>query len=826
MSAATTAATSVTGGSARAEPHRFALAAPLLLLMMITALCWMYLRASPLNSAHVVSLGAVASVGLAGFHEAETTDEGRGMRWTDGAGRLELPAQGIAAHILAVTVSAPRPEAAPVPVSLRIDGAPLGQLDVSQGERRYLLLAPAAAVGWGERTLAIDSPSFTPGAGDRRTLGVVVFELSWRSVEAPGWLPVAQALAIGGATTALYLLLRRGGIPLWARLITMTLFVAILVSMRHTDPRFAHRLSALGLTIALGLLILAALLVVRPQPGDGRLPWRAWLRLHWPALLGFVVLTALMQLPVLARLTTAIPGHPGDAFEYLWKLQLFSDSLVDLHRSPIFLPELMYPAGFELASSEITPANTLLGLPLTRLFGPIVSFNLLSLASYVLSGFFTYLLIHRLGARRLAAFVGAIVFAFTVRRFFQMYAGHLPLMPTQYLALALYGLEGLLTRRRSWDGFVTALGLALATWASLYFGTTFALFMAGYALLRTGLRPFAVWATATWRPLALGAVTLVALVAPFAQPYLELREQGATLRHERIHLEVHAARPGDYLPPNPYHPLFGAWAQQLHRLDGGEHLVSLGYSAMALATLGLLVARPRRLAIALAVLMAGCFVLTLGPFLDLPGGARIPLPALFIYEHVPILDGIRVWNRVVLYLVLCMAVLAGLALNELRGRAYVAGAVVAASVLLFELAATTTFTGAGPRPVDRWLAAQPARGATIELPATPVPGGAALYYTSFQDRPSNLWYGTFAPPLFAENSEALESFPSERAARLLQRWRTAYIIIDEAALQRRAPDWAARAAQLPQLKPVYSQDGYTVYRLARGLRPDPTALQP
>ncbi|HMQ32330.1 MAG TPA: hypothetical protein PKD53_16480, partial [Chloroflexaceae bacterium] len=561
-----------------------------------------------------------------------------------------------------------------------------------------------------------------------------------------------------------------------------------------------------------GLLAAAALLVARPGPGDGPLPWRRWLRLHWPAMAGFVALTALMLWPLLPRLATHVPGHPGDAFEYVWKLELFSEQLLDRRQSPTFVPELMHPAGFELAHSEMTPANTLLGLPLTRLFGPIASYNLLNLASYVLSGFFCYLLIHRLGARRLAAFVGAIAFAFAVRRFYHL-RGHLPLMPTQFLPLALYGLEGLLTRRRSWDAYVAAVGLALATWASLYYGTTFALFMAAYVPLRLGLRRVVPWAATSWRPLALGALVLVALVAPFAQPYLEVRAEGTALRQDLANLAVHAARPDDYLRPNPYHPLFGDWARQFQRGDGGEHLVAPGYSVMALAAVGLWLGRPRRLAVALAALIAATFVLTLGPFLALPGGALVPLPALLINQHVPLLDGIRVWNRVVLYLILCLACLIGLGLTAIRGRAYRTAACAAAALLLFELAAVTGYVPAGPRPVDRWLGARPGHGATIELPATPWPTGSQVLYASYQGRPSNLWYGTFPPPLFAEGLDALASFPSRRAINLLRRWGTAYVIVDEGALGPRAAEWAARAAALPELRLLYDEGGYRVYGL-------------
>lgn len=794
---------------------RRSLAEPLLVLLVTLSLCWSYLVLVPFAGGEAFGLGGISAPRLRGFYSAETSDAGRGFRWTNGTGAIRLDAQGAGPHLLAVTLAAPRPDSLNVPVTLDLNGTPLALLQQGGATRRHHVLVPPDALRWQGNRLTISSPTFRldDPQNDGRQLGVAVFELGWHSAGRPPWLVPAQAGALAVASALLGLLLGRAGIPLVARLLTLGLFLAIALSMRHSDTRYVYRLHGMLLACALIGLFAIGLLVVRPQPGDGALPWRAWLRHHWLALLGYTALTALMLFPVLPRLATNIPGHPGDAYEYLWKLQLFSDYLLVHHQTPLFLPELMYPEGFELAASEITPANTLLGLPLTWLWGPIVSFNLLNLASYLLSGFFTYLLIVRLGARRLAAWVGGIVFAFALRRTFQMDAGHLNLMTTQWLPLALYGLEGLITRRRNWDALVAVTGLALATWASLYYGTTFVLFMAGYALLRPRLRELPALFRAIWRPAALASVVLLALVAPFAQPYLEARQQSGELRHQRIHLEVHAAIPGDYLLTNPYHPLWGDWARQFHRSDGGEHFVALGYSTIALLLLGLALVRPRRLALALAILMAGCFVLTLGPFLRLPGGGQWPLPALFIYEHVPVLNGIRVWNRVELYIVLCAAVLAGLLLTRLPRRQYRVGTTLVALVLLAELTSAWEFTGAEPRAVDLWLRAQPGRGAVAELPIEP--GGIDVYSSLVHQRPSNSWYGTFFPPLYSENLPALQTFPSRRALQVLQRWQTEYVVVEEGLLQNNFPDWQAAIERLNSFELMYRQDGYSVYRLRR-----------
>src|SRR3712207_707209 len=53
--------------------------------------------------------GADPTVAI-GFHPGETTLDGRGFRWTDGDSGLRLPAQSPGAHVLELTIAAPRPD--------------------------------------------------------------------------------------------------------------------------------------------------------------------------------------------------------------------------------------------------------------------------------------------------------------------------------------------------------------------------------------------------------------------------------------------------------------------------------------------------------------------------------------------------------------------------------------------------------------------------------------------------------------------------------------------------------------------------------------------
>ncbi|NJP05871.1 MAG: hypothetical protein HC837_09725 [Chloroflexaceae bacterium] len=607
--------------------------------------------------------------------------------------------------------------------------------------------------------IELRSTTFRPAdSTDERSLGIVVFDVAWWSLTTQTWLPLLQWLAIGLALSLLTLVLVGARLPWAARLLALLLVAIILLAMRHSDMRFVYRLNALNMTLALAVLLaLASAIIWRWRPAATPLPVKAWAQQHWPALIGYLVLTAVMLHPLLWQFTTHILGSPGDSFKYVWRMFWFEHALVDLQVSPAFAPHLFYPSGFELARSELTPANTILGLPITWLAGPIVSYNVVMLASFVLTGCTTYLLAHRLGASRPAAWVGGILFAFCLRRYFHA-SGHLPLMGTQWLALALYGWEGVITRRRTWDGYVSGLGMALTIWTSWYYAPTFVLLMAFYTLVRPGLRQRARLMQ-SWPAVLLAGSLTTALVLPLLQPYLELSETGADYRHRLLDLLIHSPEPIEFLLPNPFHPLWRDWMLPLFNWKG-EHFVALGYSLIVLMLIGLWVGRKRPAVLALGLIIAINLVMALGPRLRLDDGTIIALPAWFVYDHVPVLDGIRVWNRMVIYVVLCGAVLAALALSALPRRFARVGLVLATLLILFEYAATLPMVAPASRLADVWLSEQPGNGAVIEMPNKY--GAPNELYTMYTGKPASLVYTTFTPELYYVVVLCARSVPASR----------------------------------------------------------------
>ncbi len=535
--------------------------------------------------------------------------------------------------------------------------------------------------------------------------------------------------------------------------------------------------------------------------------WRNW----WPALALYAGLAAVLFIPIWPRFGTHIFGAASDNYEYAWKLHWFVEALVERGVSPTFVPFSFYPAGYELGMSEITPAHTLLGLPLTIAFGPAASFNSLVYLSYVLTGLTTALYAERIGASRLGALVAGVGVAFCVYRFTHMF-GLLPQLGTQWVLLALYGWEGYLQRRHPGDAVLAAVGLGLAFWSSMYYGATLAPLLALYTLLR---RPWAATRTLVedWQPLLAALLIVTALVAPYAQPFLQAQAINEQRRFSYETLLILSALPGDFVNPNPWHPLRG-----LLPIGGPKQYVSLGIGLLALGAVGLWRQRHERLAWTLAAIACVNFVVALGPELRI-GGTSIPLPVRFIHEHVPVLQSIRAWSRMAFYVQICVAALAALALTGPgRQPAWArAGALALAGLVLIEaVSAPPALSPLGPRAVDRWLAAQPGTGSVIQVPDTI--GGYHVYYARHHHKPIAVGYGTYFPPTYHEHVNLLIAFPVlQEVVPLYQRMGVEWVLVRRARMRPDQP-WRDQAAALPDVRQVYEDDEYTVFQV-RQLRP-------
>jgi hypothetical protein len=799
---------------------RFHLILDAVMVIAIAVTSFVFLN-RPLDMQRLVIIGASDRGIATGFHGAEISQaDGRPFRWTTAEATVRLPAHGVTDHLLMLRLAAPTGVSASTfqPVAVDLNRTYLATLPVLPAPRVYRLLAPRHRMAIVGNDITLRTAT-TRVPGDRRDLGVVAFAVTCAALNETAWLPPVQAAAVTGAAWALLIALRSSGIGA-LRWIVVALFAAISLSMRHSDLRFAQRWEALLLTLGLATVFALFLLITARRKGSEASVERSTFNAHhlaFPLIItGIATLLAVLLLaPLTPDPARFIPGPPGDNLEYVWKLQWFADAIAE-RRSPTFVPYLFYPTGYELAYSELTPAHTLLGLPLTLLAGPTLTYNVLIVISFVLTTLLTALLAERLGAGRLGACVAGIGVGFCLWRY-QHTLGQMNMIGTQWAVLALYGLEGFIRRRSSSDAALMGTGVALAAWSSWYYGPTLWLIMALWLVMRWSWKETRALRTAGPAALAAPLVAL-ALIAPYAQPTIQALRGGDT-RHEYTSLLSLSARPLDYLTPSRYHAIWGAWSAQTAPDTAGAQLVAPGFALLALAGVGAWRWRRSPIMWTLLIIAGVCFVLSLGPELRL-GDRTIPLPALLAYEHIPVLRSIRAWSRMAFYVQICVGLLAALGLTGFAQwrRAWQALGVVAVCGVLLEVAHAAPWSAStAPRPVDRWLATRPGSGATLQVPDSF--SGPVEYYTLFSQRPSLTGYGTFQPAGATVDMAWMREFPFPRAVTTIQRLKGEYVLVHRSAMDREWPGWRERAAQRPELAQVYEDDEFTVYRIVTGPHP-------
>jgi len=584
---------------------------------------------------------------------------------------------------------------------------------------------------------------------------------------------------------------------------------------------------------------------------------------HACVLLGFAILTALMTWPLILHMADSVPGWPGDNLHYVRLLWWFKRAIVDLHIQPSFDPLVYVPEGFDLAHAEMTWANTLLALPLTILAGPVVAYNGMLLLSFVLTGFAIYLWVWRATGSPAGGVVAGVIFAFSPYRMAH-YAGHLPLMSTQWLPFTLYALEELARTRRLRFAVLAGLFFGLNAWASWYYFYFALLAVPLYALIRWRGARGLVRSAAFWRAVALFALVALAMVVPAARPYLRLHSTGQMV-HAFENVDAWSANPTDFLLPNLAHPL---WRDMLRERvpfpweQWVERSLYLGAVPLLLALAAVLARREERVVRALGWLAVSSFVLALGPTLHwagrrvhvtIPAGAMailyhlgvtpylaarldpvllgdmqlyhylfVPLPMLLLYLFAPFTASMRTVARFGGITTLAVAGLAGRGVAFLHARCVSRAAhwgLPAALVMaiLFEFFTLPyEMTELKPRPVDLWLADQPP-GVVVELPVKEGLHPLKDYYATVHRQATV--FGptavTFVPPTFIERCDRLNSFPDQTSVEVLQEYGATYVLVhtDEYA------DWPSQVAPWEatgQLQLIRCIDGICVYGLGVG----------
>ncbi len=490
-----------------------------------------------------------------------------------------------------------------------------------------------------------------------------------------------------------------------------------------------------------------------------------------------------------------------------------------LHHANMFHPE---PYAFVYA--DILLAHSILMLPVIELFyNPVLTFNILLLASLTIGGLGFFVLARELTDRPDVAFLGAVLWTFNPLHFtryqqIQLVGDHwLP-----WMAWALW--RWLQPRDETTDGSpyrwpaTAALFFCLNALSGSHnavFGAILAAIMIGYFALRNGRG-------LTWRFFAESltfAGLCVVVLLPIFWPYLLVEQRLAASRAVTLDVPVASLRPLELFSARSR---FYLWLDQVTGWPSvlntqGRELWGYAFPGIVTPTLAVLgiAAAPR----GGSRRKQGVWLIALAVFVFLAMGAY---GGYLLVGNLPLVRLIRVPIRFMMPVTLALAVLATFGATILARRVESSAArlgLLLAIGLAFSAEATFAPLRTWPheeevRPVNQFLADQPGDFAIVEFPLDPFGyaiNARQVYQSIYHWKRLLVGYSGFQS---RENIELLrrvrDRFPTDECLDELNALDVRFVVV----LRGRAkPSLLSAVAAQPRLERVLRADGRDMYRV-------------
>ena len=291
----------------------------------------------------------------------------------------------------------------------------------------------------------------------------------------------------------------------------------------------------------------------------------------WIAAALYLALTLFFTWPLAAGLGRDVAWDLGDPLLNMWIVswdieQLRALAGGDFSRIAAFFDaNIFHPAPLSLAYSEHLFAQALQVLPIQLATGnPILGYNLLFLSTFVLSGVGAFLLVRELTGSWQAAFLGGLLFAFAPYRLTQH--GHLQVLSSQWMPLALFGLTRYFNTQQRWALAGAAAAIVLQAWSCGYYLVYFVPFAVAYTLWEIARRGL-LRSVRTWGELGVAGTVALLCVVPFLLPYARAQELLGMSRN-REEVVLYSADVQSYFTAVPWQNVWGPVLDTFPTLEG------------------------------------------------------------------------------------------------------------------------------------------------------------------------------------------------------------------------------------------------------------------
>ena len=406
-----------------------------------------------------------------------------------------------------------------------------------------------------------------------------------------------------------------------------------------------------------------------------------------------------------------------------WGAHALTTDPLGLHHTNMFHPER-----YTFAYSDMELSHSVLMLPVILLaYNPILTYNLLLLASMSIGGLGFYLLCRRLTGHRVAALIGALIYVFNPVHFsrhsqIQMFGEHwLPWFVWALLIWLQQSGDDEAVSRRPWKWPLVAAGFFCLTALS---GAHPALFggLLGASMVLFYATANHLWTSRRfWNGLLVMGVTSAALLGPILWPYVIV--EGPMLDERMLMNELvrASAAPLELLSAGSR---FYRWLDETtgwpSTVPGRAPRTYLfpGIVPLLLAAVGLVAGGVRRNRDQLFWLLL--FLLALWIALGPAAGLYM------VVEKIPVLRLLRVPSRVFQVAAFALAVLSAFGVDWLRDRfagkswrPLLVGCLVLFAAEAIYAPMNTYPYESEPAPRLRFLAEQPGDFAVVEIPLDP-----------------------------------------------------------------------------------------------------------
>lgn len=398
----------------------------------------------------------------------------------------------------------------------------------------------------------------------------------------------------------------------------------------------------------------------------------------WGAFLAYVVLSIVYTYPAVLHLGDRIIGDFSDhALLSLWDLWWVKHAVLTSGLRVFHTNHIFYPGGISLYFHTLVPLYGLLSIPIQLALNLVIAHNVIILASFVVSGLTSFLLVRYVVRDEWAAFVAGAAFTFSSYHTARA-MGHLNLVLIEWLPL--YALLLLKSADSEWFAILSGICLSLIMLVDLHYLLYCALLTGVFALYRLWrAKGDGAQVVRCIKLLALVGLSFVLVGLPALVPMVREAASSPGIYPGTSEVLYHSADLASYFIPSQYQFLYGDRFNHIRsQLSQGpfESQNYVGYACLALAIVGVRGARcrERRMAAFWAVVVLFFWILSLGPILHILGQteftefkASVLLPYAFVH-NLPLVGISRAVGRMSVMVLLGLVVLSGFGVRALLTR--------------------------------------------------------------------------------------------------------------------------------------------------------------